>query len=176
MSHSRAEIEATVDRYVEVRKRIDLGELAWDALAQFFTDDAVYIDPAWGRIEGIEKISKFFVESMVGLEDWSFPIEFTAIDGDQVMVKWLQITPGSRADGSRFVQSGVSTLIYAGDGRFSYEEDLLNMVHVLEDLRASRWRPHTGFNAPPAEPERDFSRPDGHNVPPIEGWPDPADH
>ena len=57
------------------------------------------------------------------------------------------------------MQSGYSTLVYAGDGKFSYEEDLLNMAHVLEDLAASGWRPGGGFNAPPVHPDRDFSRP-----------------
>ena len=31
---------------------------------------------------------------MRGLEDWDFPIEFAAIDGDNVVVKWLQLLPG----------------------------------------------------------------------------------
>ena len=39
-------------------------------LAEFFTDDAVYIDPAWGRIQGIDEIRAFLVDSMLGLEDW----------------------------------------------------------------------------------------------------------
>ena len=35
----RAEIEATVDRYLEVRRRMDSGEeTSWTAIAQFFTD------------------------------------------------------------------------------------------------------------------------------------------
>jgi hypothetical protein len=71
----------------------------------------------------------------------------------------LQLLPGTRPDGTRYRQSGVSTLIYAGNGKFRYVEDLLNMAHVLEDLAASGWRPQAGFNAPPADPNRDFSRP-----------------
>ncbi len=97
---------------------------------------------------------------MRGLEDWDFPIEFAAIDGDNVVVKWLQQLPGQRADGSRYQQSGSSTMVYAGDGKFRYQEDLLNMVHVLDDLKASGWRPGPGFASPPAEPNRDFSRPE----------------
>ena len=31
--------------------------------------------------------------------------------------------------------------------------------HVLEDLEASGWRPGPGFAMPPAQPNRDFSRP-----------------
>ena len=48
----------------------------------------------------------------------------------------------------------MSILRYAGDGKFSYEEDLLNMAHVLEDLATSGWRPGPGFTAPPANPDR----------------------
>ncbi|MEJ5255652.1 MAG: nuclear transport factor 2 family protein [Acidimicrobiales bacterium] len=159
MSHPREEVEEAVTRYVELRERIERGELGWTALAELFTDDAVYIDPAWGRIEGVEQIRCFLEESMRGLDDWRFPIEYTAIDGDTVVVKWTQILPGTRPDGSPYRQSGYSTLVYAGGGRFSYEEDLLNMVHVLEDLKASGWRPGAGFVPPPPAPERDFSRP-----------------
>jgi ketosteroid isomerase-like protein len=158
-AHSREEVEAVVARYCDVRRRIDAGELPWGSLAQFFTEDCVYIDPAWGRVEGLAEVSEFFEESMRGLEDWEFPIEFAAIDGDNVVVKWRQILPGARADGTRYEQSGSSTMVYAGDGKFRYQEDLLNMVHVLEDLKVSGWRPGAGFAMPPAEPNRDSSRP-----------------
>jgi ketosteroid isomerase-like protein len=159
VSHPRDEVQATVDRYCDVRRRIDAGELPWSALAQFFTEDCVYIDPAWGRVEGIAEVTAFFDDSMRGLEDWEFPIEFAAIDGDNVVVKWTQVLPGERADGTRYMQSGSSTMVYAGDGRFRYQEDLLNMVHVLDDLKASRWRPGEGFASPPADPDRNFARP-----------------
>jgi hypothetical protein len=98
-------------------------------------------------------------ESMRGLEDWNFPVEYSAIDGDTVVVKWTQQLPGTRPDGTRYEQSGYSTLVYAGDGKFSYEEDLLNMAHVLEDLKASGWTPGEGFMMPPAQPDRAFHRP-----------------
>jgi len=153
------EVQATVADYVALRQRIEDGDAHWPDLGVFFTEDAVYIDPAWGRIQGRDEITEFMADSMLGLEDWSFPIEYTAIDGDTVVIKWTQILPGARPDGSRYEQSGYSTLLYAGDGRFSYEEDLLNMAHVLEDLAASGWRPGAGFNAPPPQPDRDFSRP-----------------
>ena len=152
------EVEAALRSYVELRERITAGEATWVDLAELFTDDVVYIDPAWGRVEGRSDLVEFLVDSMRGLEDWEFPIDFTAIDGDNVVIKWRQVLPGSRPDGTRYQQSGVSTLVYAGDGLFSYEEDLLNMTHVLEDLGASGWRPGPGFSAPPANPDRNFNR------------------
>jgi ketosteroid isomerase-like protein len=158
MAHDRAEIEATVERYVATRRKIDAGEGTWDDLAQYFTDDAVFIDPAWGRIEGLDEIRRTaFGDAMVGL-DWTFPVDFWAIDGDTVVIKWREVIPGKDRD---YEQSGVSTLIYAGDGRFRYEEDLMNMAHVLEDMAASGWRPPEGirWHLPPEQPNRDFSIP-----------------
>ncbi len=153
MTYPRAEVEAAVERYVACRNRIEAGEATWLDLADFFTDDAVYIDPAWGRIQGIAAIREFLVESMRGLDDWRFPIDLVAVEGDDVVVKWTQILPSGHR------QSGWTRLVYGGDGRFRYDEDLLNMAHVLEDLQASGWRPGPGFVPPPATPNRDFSVP-----------------
>jgi ketosteroid isomerase-like protein len=158
-NYPREEIEATVARYVEVRNQIDAKEASWDALLPFFTDDVVFIDPAWGRVQGIDAVRTFLEDSMAGLDDWSFPVEFTAIAGDNVVVKWTEVIPGTRADGSPTVQSGSSRLIYAGDGKFRYEEDVLNMVHVMDDLRGLAWTPPEGMSPPPRSPVRDFTRP-----------------
>jgi hypothetical protein len=152
--HDPAEIRVTVDAYVALRARIEEGEATWLDLAEFFTDDAVYIDPAWGRIQGLEEIRAFLVDSMRGLEDWHFPLRLSAIEGDDVVTVWTQILPGTSDEGRPYEQTGVSILRYAGDGKFSYEEDLLNMAHVLEDLATSGWRPGPGFTAPPANPDR----------------------
>lgn len=153
-------LDETLAAYLELRVRMDAGEEDdWGALAQFFTDDAVYIDPAWGRVEGLDEIRAFFRESMKGLEDWTFPVEYTAVTGDTVVIKWTQRLPGKRSDGTFYEQSGYSTLVYAGDGKFSYEEDLLNMTHVLEDIAESGWSPGDGFSLPPAKPDRRFQRP-----------------
>jgi ketosteroid isomerase-like protein len=160
MPHSRAEVEAAVERYLAVRDGINAGRGTWRDLAQFFTDDAVFIDPAWGRVVGLDEMNAtVFGEAMVGLEEWKFPTEFYVIDGDTVVVKWQQVLPGPRADGSPYAQSGYSTLVYAGDGKFAYEEDLLNMTHVFEDIAESGFRFSPGTGAPPKRPNRDFSRP-----------------
>jgi hypothetical protein len=76
-----------------------------------------------------------------------------------VVVKWTQIIPGTRPDGSGFTQSGYSRLRYAGEGKFSYEEDVYNMVQVLEDLAESGWRPTEPMNLPPEHPVRDWRLP-----------------
>jgi ketosteroid isomerase-like protein len=147
------EVQAALAAYVDLRERIERGEATWTDLAGIFTDDAVYIDPAYGRVEGLEAIRRFLDESMRGLEDWRFPIEFTAVDSDNVIIKWTQLLPNGRR------QSGYTRLIYAGEGKFRYEEDQLNMVHVLDDMKSMGWRPAANFVPPPVEPNRDFSVP-----------------
>ena len=152
--YSRAEIEDAYTRYVAMRRRIEGGDASWDALAAFFTDDATFIDPAWGRIEGIQAIRRFLVDSMAGLEDWEFPHEWAMVDGDRLIARWQNRLPGRRADGTPYQAPGYSFLRYAGNGRFSYEEDLLNMVHVFELMKESGWRPTGAVNAPPSPVRR----------------------
>lgn len=154
MGHPRPEVQAAVDAYCALRRRIDAGEADWPAMAELFTDDATYIDPAWGRVDGIDAIRAFMAESMRGLEDWRFPIEWVAIDGDRVLVKWRQVLPGTRPDGSPYECSGLSSLHYAGGGRFSSSEDFLNMLHVHELIAESGWTPGPGFTMPPEHPVR----------------------
>ena len=152
---------ATYDRFVAVRDEIDIGNKTWDALADFFTEDAAYIDPAWGRIEGREAIRSFFVQSMSGLTGygWSTPENWTMADGPRLVSQWDQIL-GEKADGSPWSVSGLSILYYAGDGLFCYSHDMLNMTHIGETLKAMAWRPPESFNMPPGKPNRDVSLPE----------------
>jgi len=144
----------TYRRYVSVRERIDGGELEWNALAEFFTDDAYFIDPAWGRVDGIEAITEFLQDSMVGFDDWTFPEQWTTVDGARVITMFWNRIPGSYDDGQPFQAPGVSILTYSGDGKFSSEVDLINMDHMNEVIRDSGWKPSGGINFPPREPRR----------------------
>lgn len=149
-----AEIEAAIARYLEVRAGAEEGRWGWDALGELFTEDATFIDPAWGRVTGIDDLRTFWRESMAGLEDWRFPHEWAMVDGDRVVLKFWNRLPGTRADGSHYQVPGLSVLEYAGDGKFSYEEDIMNMAHVIEVIAESGWTPSGGFNPPPRTPPR----------------------
>ena len=153
-TYSADEILETHRRFMEVRNRIDAGEIWWDAMREFFTEDAIFVDPAWGRVDGLDNIVKFWLESMAGLEDWSFPHEWEAIDGNYIITGWQNRLPGRRADDTYYQAPGMSRLLYAGNGKFSFEHDLLNMRHVMELLEESGWQPSGDFNMPPANPVR----------------------
>ncbi len=147
-------------RFVALRDEIDLGRRPWSSLADFFTEDAVYIDPAWGRVEGREAIRAFFEKSMAGLtgNGWSTPENWTMVDGHRLVSQWDQIL-GRKQDGTPWLVPGLSILYYARKGLFCYSHDMLNMTHVGETMRAMGWRPPADFNPPPRHPVRDLSLP-----------------
>jgi SnoaL-like domain len=146
-------------RYVAERGRAERGGVAWSALAEaFFTEDAVFVDPAWGRSEGRAEIARFLDASMRGLDGWTFPEEVTVVEGDRVMSLWWNRLPGTGPDGRPHQAPGMSLLLYAGGGRFSYEMDVLNMAEVGEVIAAAGWAPPADFVMPPAAPVRDPAR------------------
>ena len=147
-------------RFVATRNEIDKGAKSWSALADFFTEDAAYIDPAWGRIDGREEIRKFFVASMAGLtgHGWSTPENWVMTDGHRLVAQWDQVL-GHQEDGTPWLVSGLSILYYAGDGLFCYSHDMLNMTHIGQTMRAMDWKPPAEFNMPPRKPNRDISLP-----------------
>ena len=150
----------TYDRFVATRDEIDKGNQAWSSLADYFTEDAAYIDPAWGRIEGRENIRNFFEESMMGLTGygWATPENWTMARGARLVSQWDQIL-GHREDGTPWFVPGLSILYYAGDGLFCYSHDMLNMTHVGQTMRDMEWKPEVRLNRPPAKPNRDVSLP-----------------
>lgn len=99
-----------------IRDKASAGEMRWDALADMFTEDATYIDPAWGCFKGRKSIRQSLRDSMQGLEDWKFPTDWCVIEGNRVVSKFRNQLPGQRADGTYYEVPGVSVLEYAGDG------------------------------------------------------------
>jgi ketosteroid isomerase-like protein len=151
---------ATYARFVALRDEIDAGRRGWGELAEFFTPDAVYIDPAWGRIEGREAIREFFVKSMAGLtgHGWSTPENWTLAEGHRLVSQWDQIL-GRKPDGTAWRVPGLSILYYAGAGLFCYSHDMLNMTHIGQTMKEMGWKPPAQFNMPPRKPNRDISLP-----------------
>lgn len=154
------EAQETYERFVALRDEIDRGGRPWSDLADFFTEDGVYIDPAWGRIEGRENIRDFFERSMAGLtgNGWSTPENWTMVENHRLVSQWDQIL-GHKEDGTPWLVAGLSILYYVGDGRFCYSHDMLNMTHIGETMRAMGWSPPAEFNMPPRRPNRDISLP-----------------
>jgi hypothetical protein len=154
MAHERAEIEATIQRYLELRRAAIKGDIPWSNLKEVFTDDAVFVDSVWGRHLGVDALVEFLDTSMTGLESWDFPHFWEAIDGDRVFLRWSNRLPGSRPDGAPIDNMGMSYLEYAGNGKFSYEEDMYSESHLMEAMKQSDWSPSAEMTGP--SPGRDW--------------------
>ena len=153
-AHPRSEVEAAVQVYLDHRDRADRGDEHWSTVAEFFTDDAVFIDAAWGRVEGPAAIARMMTAAMAGLDGFHYPTDVVAIDGDDVLIAWRQVVDGLHLRGGPFQHTGVSILRYAGDGRFSFEEDVMNVALVGTDLLEAGWEPGPDFTMPPADVAR----------------------
>ena len=151
MHHSREEIEAAVDTYLSIRNRAIAGECEWTELSNVFTEDAEFVDSVWGRHVGLAAVTQFLADSMSGMAGWSFPHYWQAIDGDRVVLRWSNVLPGEREDGSKYEVMGVSLLAYAGDGKFCFEEDLYSESNLMATMRESRWHPPAEMVMPPDE-------------------------
>ena len=147
-------------RLIALREEAEAGRQPWHTLADYFTEDAVQIDPVWGRIEGRENIRAYCVKSMAGLTGygWWSRENWTMYDGPRVVSQWDQIL-GTRDDGTHWMVAGLSILYYAGEGLFCYEHQMVNVGHIAETMKAMNWKPNTELNAPPPHPNRDISLP-----------------
>ena len=120
-SFSEAEVRDAYDNFVAVG---DSGD--WNAWADLHTVDGIWLEHHLGRFEGREAIRKGIVEVMAQAPvDMQFPVEWAMFDGNRVVFYPWQILPHPTG-GEDFRFGCVTILEYAGDGQFSYQEDLYN--------------------------------------------------
>jgi uncharacterized protein (TIGR02246 family) len=105
----------------------------WSAWADIFTEDATYVEHHYGRFEGREAIRAWITETMgtfPGNRMPEFPIDWYVIDEDK---GWVVCQVENRmedpGDGSVHEGANITILHYAGDGKWSYEEDVYNPMH-----------------------------------------------
>lgn len=121
MAFSPEEVRAAYDNFVAVG---DSGD--WEAWADLHTKDGVWVEHHLGTFHGRDAIKKAIVEVMTQApSDMRFPVEWVMIDGDQVVYyPWQELPHPTGGEPFRF--GCVTILKYAGDGQFSYQEDLYN--------------------------------------------------
>jgi ketosteroid isomerase-like protein len=120
-SFSEAEVRAAYENFVAVG---DSGD--WNAWADLHTIDGIWLEHHLGRFEGREAIRKGIVDVMTQAPvDMRFPVEWAMFDGNRVVFYPWQVLPHPTG-GEDFQFGCVTILEYAGDGQFSYQEDLYN--------------------------------------------------
>jgi ketosteroid isomerase-like protein len=107
----------------------------WHGFGMTFTQDAVYLEHHEGNFRGRDAILDWLVPVMKQCEGWTYPVEWVAIDGDRVIHKWQNRLPGKRADGSHYEFAGITIMLYAGRGQFSFQEDIYNWEEALALLK-----------------------------------------
>jgi hypothetical protein len=147
---SRDELENAFETYR--RTALHAGTTGeWDAWADLFTEDATYVEHHYGTIGGRDAIRRWITETM---SSWPgnamphFPVEWYMIDEERgwvVCQVWNRMQdPG---DGSIHQAYNFTLLKYAGDGRWSYEEDVYNpasFASMIEGWVTARQRAASG--------------------------------
>lgn len=102
----------------------------WNPWADLFTEDATYVEHLFGDMHGREAIRAWITRVMgqfPGNAMPEFPIGWHVVDEDRgwiVCEIWNRMEdPG---DGSVHQAANFTLLKYAGDGLWSYEEDVYN--------------------------------------------------
>ena len=120
-SHARSEVLSAYQDFVAAGDRGD-----WNAWADLHTEDGVWHEHHYGRIKGREAIRSLITRVMKPVPMLRFPIEWVVIDGDRVVYYPWQVLPDPN-EGDEVYRFGCVTILrYAGDGLFSYQEDLYN--------------------------------------------------
>ena len=132
---TREELEEEFDKYQQRALRAATSH-DWREWADQFTEDATYIEHVFGTMGGREAIYNWIQSTM---DEWPnnemiyFPIEWYVIDEERGWVicqVWNRMAdPG---DGSIHQEYNFTLLKYAGNGLWSYEEDIYNPAHVGE--------------------------------------------
>jgi hypothetical protein len=126
---SREELETAFENFQRIA--LDAGRSGnWDKWADMFTEDATYIEHHFGTFAGREAIRRWISTTMGAFpnnEMKYFPIEWYVIDEERgwiIAQVWNRfMDPG---DGSPHQAYNFTLLKYAGNGQFSWEEDVYN--------------------------------------------------
>ena len=103
----------------------------WAGFSRTYTEDAVYVEHHEGTFRGRTAIAEWLVPIMEQCRGWTFPIEWTVLEGNRLVYKWWNRLPGQRADGTHYEFAGITICEYAGAGLWSFQEDVYNFEETL---------------------------------------------
>ncbi|MCK6507908.1 nuclear transport factor 2 family protein [Myxococcota bacterium] len=118
----------------------------WANMAELFAEDAEYLDSTYGMHRGRPAIRRFLHDSIVGLEDWRFPIQWMEIGQGRVAVHLLNRAPGQRRDGSHYEFPSVTLVEYGEDGLIRRQLDIYDRLSAVRTFFAAvlgGWWPGT---------------------------------
>ena len=125
---TREELVKAYDRYQELREQSSAtGD--WSIWGNQFTEDAHYVEHAYGEFHGRNAIVKWICEVMAPFPQMTFPNNWIVFDADEGRVVFQcqnRLEHPSDPNGAPFQFPSWTLLRYAGDLQWSYEEDMYN--------------------------------------------------
>jgi hypothetical protein len=135
-SFPREEVEQAFQHYYTV----GIVNEDWVAWSQLFTDDATYHDHFWGTFVGPSEIERFLEGTMSAAPQVYSAYHWHNIDGNRVVYQIVNQADSPVAGELPMGFRSLQVLTYAGNGKFSSEEDwwvLYDMVRFRNQWNAA---------------------------------------
>ena len=136
---SREELERAHENYKTVAAAAARSG-DWRPWAELFTEDAEYVEHHFGTFHGRDEIFEWISKTMA---EWpnsamkSFPHTWCVCDEER---GWWVCRIENRfedpGDGEVYQEHNITVLEYAGDGKFSSEEDAYNPANFANTVKA----------------------------------------
>jgi hypothetical protein len=124
MQFARDEVEAAFRHYFMTGPVLE----DWVAWAHLFTDDAVYTDHFWGTFHGPAQIQAWIEGTISSAPQVYTVLDFHVIDDARVVYKAINRADNPQVGGAPFDFASFQFVTYAGDGKWSAEEDVWVMA------------------------------------------------
>jgi hypothetical protein len=126
--HPREEILAAFEVYKQARDEASrTGD--WSIWANVFTEDAHYIEHAYGELHGREAIREWITKVMAPFPRMTFPQDWWVLDEERDAIVFQcqnQFPQPFDENGTPFQFPNWSRLVYGGSGLWKSEEDIYN--------------------------------------------------
>ncbi len=98
-----------------------------DLVDKFYAKDALFIDPL-GKHEGVESIKGYYSNLYKNVDEISFEYDKQIVDGNTYVLPWrMKLKTASLNGGEEINVSGISTLVFAKNGKVSYHRDYFDV-------------------------------------------------
>lgn len=107
----------------------------WVAWSKLFTDDATYRDRFWGTFHGPEQIQRFLEGTMSFASHVYSALMWYVLDGNRIVYQVVNRADNPEPGGPPIDFPSLQVIRYAGDGRWSSEEDwwTINDMRLFND-------------------------------------------
>lgn len=126
--YPREEILEAFEKYKVARDEASKSG-DWNIWAQVFTEDAHYIEHAYGEMHGREAIRDWITKVMAPFPHMTFPQDWWVLDEERDAIVFQcqnRLAHPTDPDGEPFQFPNWSRLVYGGNGLWKSEEDIYN--------------------------------------------------